>query len=610
MRGERMLKKWLVTTGVLMFFLVAAVPGFSSDQKPVNPADKTGGAQNQVAPAGGMVLIVNDPRSSTTVTVPLDSTAHDDLPVAVVNDVPITVEDLKSTIAAAHEEGHEEGDEGKKDRPTHAPIIDFNELLQRLINVQLVIQEAKSIGLDELPEVKGPIDIFSNVSLRSLLREDVAKDVTASEDEVEKVYRENIREVKTNTAVFEKEKDAKKAAREIKAGKSFDDVIAKGKKARTVKTTEFGINTIFKDLDPAVAKALSTMKVGSISPVTKTLRDGKTHYFFFQLADDRLLESPEAKEQARQTVLQIKIDKAMETLRESLYKKYVKVDKKLVESLDYGPKGEGLEKLLEDQRVAVEIEGDQPVTVAQLSQAMQEKFYHGMKNLNGEKLIKAKHDALESLIEKRLFILEARKRGLDKTAAYKNMVEEYERGMLWGAFIQKVVARDVKLRDEDLRAYYHDHAGDYQSAKMVKIRSLKFGKEADAIASLEKLRKGADFNWIKTNVEGQLDTSTEDEDLMISGDQLVPINAIKPDVQKALSGVNAEDFRLYESPQGHFYVLYITEMAPPQQQPFEVVAQAVRNKVFFIKLNEAVNEWIRKLKESADIKIYLAGSEK
>lgn len=606
-----MKKKWLVTTGALIFLLVTTVPGFSSDQKPVNPADEKGGSQSQVAPPGGMVLTVKDPRSSTMITVPLDSTAHDDLSVAVVNDVPITVEDLKSSIAAAHEEGHEEGDEGTKDKTKNAPKIDFNELLQRLINVQLVIQEAKTIGLDELPEVKDPIRIFSSVSLRNLLREDVTKDVKVSEDEVEKVYRENIREVKTNTAVFVKEKDAKKAAQEIKAGKSFDKVIAKGKKAGTIKTTEFGINTKIKDVDPAVAKALPTMKVGSVSPVTRIkLGDGKTYFIIFQLEDDRVLESPEAKEQARRTVLQAKIEKAMVTLEESLYKKNVKVDKKLIESLDYGPNGEELEKLLEDQRVAVEIAGDQPVTVAELSQGMQEKFYHGMRNLKGEKLIKTKNEVVRNLIQKRLFILEAKKRGLDKTAAYKDMVEEYERGMLWGAFIQKVVARDVKLRDEDLRAYYHDHADDYKSAKMVKIRSLAFGKEADAITALEKLRKGADYNWIRTNVEGRLDPSKEDDDLMISEDELVPINRINPDLQKALSGVNADDFRMFESKQGHFYVLYITEMVPPMQQPFEQVEQGVRNQVFFIKLNEALNEWVRKLKESADIKVYLAGYDK
>jgi hypothetical protein len=600
-----MLKKWLVTTGVLIFFLIAVVPGFSSDQKPVTPADKTDEAQNQVAPAGGMVLIVKDLRSSTTVTVPLDSTAHDDLPVAVVNDVPITVEDLKGTIAAAHEGG----DEGKKDGTTNAPKIDFNELLQRLINVQLVIQEAKTIGLDELPEVKDAVDIFANVSLRSLLKADVAKDVKVSEEEVEKAYRENIREVKTNTAFFVKEKAAKKAAREIKAGKSFDEVIAKGKKAGTVKMTESGNYIKFKDLNPVIASALLTMKVGSVGPVTKiVLGNGKTYFAVFKFEDDRFTESPEAKEQARQTVLQTKLDKAMETLRASLYKKYVKVDKKLVESLDYGPKGEGLEQLLDDQRVAVEIEGDQPVTVAQLSQAMQEKFYHGMKNQKGAQLIKTKHDVLESLIEKRLFILEARKRGLDKTATYKNMVEEYERGMLWGAFIQKVVARDVKLRDEDLKAYYHDHASNYQSSEMVKIRSLAFGKEADAVAALEKLRKGADFNWVKANVEGRLNTNPED--LMFSDDQLVSIDVINTDVQKALSGVNVEDFRLFESSKGHFYILYITEIVPPVQQPFGKVESEIRNEVFFIKLNEALSEWIRKLKESADIKIYLAGSDK
>jgi len=609
-----MLKKWLLTTGVLMFFLVAAAPGFSSDQKPVNPADKTGGAQNEVAPAGGMVLIVNDPRSSTTVTVPLASTEHDDLPVAVVNDVPVTVEDLKSSIAAAHEESsHEEGegDEDKTDRPTHARKIDFNELLQRLINVELVIQEAKAIGLDELPEVKEPMRIFSSVTLRSLLREDVAKDIKASEDEVEKIYRENIREVKTNTVFFEKEKDAKKTAREIKAGKSFDEVIEKGKKAGTVKTTESGKYIKFKDLNPVIATALSTTKVGSIGPVTKImLGDGKTYFAVFRLEDNRYPESLEAKEQARQTVLQSKTEKAMDTLRESLYKKHVKVDKKLVESLDYGPKGEYLEKLLEDQRVAVEIEGDQPITVAQLSEGMQEKFYHGLKNLKKEKILTAKHDVLESLIEKRLFIMEARKRGLDKTATYKKMVEENEREMLWGAFVQKVVARDVKLPDEDLRAYYRDHAGDYQSPKRIKVRSLAFGKEADAVTALEKLRKGADFNWIKANVEGRLEIDPDSDDQVIPEDQLVPINTINPDVQKALSGVNAEDFRMYESPKSYFYILYITEMVPPMQEPFEQVQQGVRNKVFFIKLNEALKEWIRKLKESADIKVYLAGPEK
>jgi parvulin-like peptidyl-prolyl isomerase len=51
-------------------------------------------------------------------------------------------------------------------------------------------------------------------------------------------------------------------------------------------------------------------------------------------------------------------------------------------------------------------------------------------------------------------------------------------------------------------------------------------------------------------------------------------------------------------------------VVPPQPQPFEQVRQEIRSKLFYVKLNEAAKEWVRKLKESADIKVYLAGSEK
>ena len=600
-----MLKKWFVTSGVLMFFLVAAVPGFSSDQKPATPAEKAGGSQNPEGQAGAMVLVVKDPRSSTTVTVPLGSTAHDDLPVAVVNDVPITVEDLKSAIVSAHEEG----ERAKKEGNPQAPKIDFNELLQRLINVELVIQEAKSIGLDELPEVKYAMSIFSKDILIELLREDVSKGVTVNEDEVDKAYRENTREVLTHTAFFEKEKDAKKAVRDIKAGKSFDAVIAKGEKAGTVKGVEKGVYVKIKDLNPAIAAAVSNMKVGSVGPVTKIVLGGnKTFYAVLRLDDDRTLDSPEAKAQARQQVLMRTTDKAMEALNQSLQKKYVKRNAKLIESLDYGPEGPGLEKLLDDERVAVEIEGDQPITVAQLSDAMQEKFFHGMKHQRGEVLKRTKYDILEHLIQKRLFIMEAKKRGLDKTAAYKNTVDQYERSVLWDQFVKTVILRDVKLQDEDLKAYYRDHAGDYRSDEMVKIRSLAFGKEADAVAALDKLRKGADYNWTKANAEGQLDPGTKD--LITFEDRLVSIYTLDSDVQKAISGVKSEDYRLYEGRDSRFYVLYITDVVPPQQQPFEQVQQEIRGKVFYKKLEEAANEWVRKLKEASDIKVYLVGSEK
>jgi hypothetical protein len=57
------------------------------------------------------------------------------------------------------------------------------------------------------------------------------------------------------------------------------------------------------------------------------------------------------------------------------------------------------------------------------------------------------------------------------------------------------------------------------------------------------------------------------------------------------------------------HVLHVQDVLPSQQQEFEVVRGPIREAVFTIKLNEAVKEWTRKLRDAAEIKIYLLRSE-
>ncbi len=600
-----MRRVWLVApAGALMLFLAAAAPGFSTDRMAA-PADEPGGEKKPPAAAENVLIMVKGPGAASEVKVPLMSSEGADLPVAVVNDEQITVENLRDAIASAHEEEHN-GE--KKNEVKTAPKIDVPQLLKRMINVELIVQEAKSMGLDELPDVKNEIDVFSRVTLRNLFRDEIWKDIKVDENEVEKLYRENIKEVKTSSVFFEKKEDAKRAARAIKAGKSFDDIVAQAVASGKAKGTELGSYTKVKDLHPAVAARIQKMKVGSISPVITINRNGKNYFMIFRFEEARSVESEEAKEQARQTILENKKVEAISKLNKDLYKKFIKPDRKLIESLDYGPKGPGLEKLLNDKRVVVEIADDKPVTVAELTEAMQDKFYHGMKQYAGGKLSMIKTQTLEEVVQKKLFIKEAVRLGIDKTKAYKNMVREYERSVLFGTFMKKAVVPDLKVSKEEMRDYYKVHAGEYKSPEKVKLQDLVFEKKEDAASVLEKLRKGADFDWVKANAEGQVDKNTKN--LMAFEEYAVPVTSLPEDVQKALSGVQAEDYRLYEGPGGHFYVLYAQEVVPPQQQAFEKVMSLIRPKVFAVNLNKAVDDWLRKLKEGADIKVYLAGYDK
>jgi len=69
-------------------------------------------------------------------------------------------------------------------------------------------------------------------------------------------------------------------------------------------------------------------------------------------------------------------------------------------------------------------------------------------------------------------------------------------------FLTKVVFPDVKVTEEDLKAYYEGHKNEYQFPEMMKMTSLAFGKKSDAESALAKLKKGADLAWVRSNAEG------------------------------------------------------------------------------------------------------------
>jgi hypothetical protein len=76
-------------------------------------------------------------------------------------------------------------------------------------------------------------------------------------------------------------------------------------------------------------------------------------------------------------------------------------------------------------------------------------------------------------------------------------------------------------------------------------------------------------------------------------------------VQKAIHGTKAGDFRLYQSPDGHFYVLAIQDVIPAKPQPYEEARETVARKVFDEKLKKAVEDYAEKLRAVSDVKVYL-----
>jgi parvulin-like peptidyl-prolyl isomerase len=512
--------------------------------------------------------------------------------VAMVNGEPITLDEFNEELAALHR-----GVAGEKDVVKE----DSLELLRRLVNTRLIIQEGERIGFDQLQEVKNMVDVFSRITLRELLVERQLKDVKADPKEVEKIYGELAKEWKIKSVLFEKEDAAKKMEEEIKEGKNFDEVAQKAILDGTAKGGAEGTYMGRKELLPGVAEAVSKMDVGSVSSIIPV----GSGFAILKVEDIRHLENPEAKEIAKRQALALKKDRVLRSYNDGLIKKYVKLNKKVLDEIDFEAKEPGFQKLLEDKQVLAEIQGEKPITVGELTDGVRQQLYHGVERaIESKSLNERKMPVLDEMLYKRVFRKEALRLGIDKTKVYKNRVKEYENSVIFGAFIQKVVVPDIKLKEEELKTYYNDHIKEYTTPEMMKINSLIFTKREFAEKALEKVRKGTDFQWLAENAEGQIDKSNSKDVLNFEG-KFLTTKDLPEGVRKSLSGAKPGDFRLYESPEGYFYALAIQDVIPAKPQPFEEAKENIAKIVFDDKLKKSVEEWAEKLRAASDVKVYL-----
>jgi parvulin-like peptidyl-prolyl isomerase len=510
--------------------------------------------------------------------------------VAMANDEPITLDEFNREVSSL--KGSKSA-EGKKDGDS--------ELLRRLINTKLIIQEARKIGLDELDEVKNMVDVFSRVTLRELLAERQLKDVKADPKEVEKIYKESVKEWKIKSVLFEKEDAAKKMEEEIKEGRSFDKVAQKAVSDGTAKGGAESTYMGRKELLPGVAEAVSKMSVGSVSSIIPV----GSGFAILKVEDTRYPENPEAKEIAKRQALTLKKRGVLENYNNALIKKYVKLNKKVLDEIDFEAKEPGFQELLEDKRVIAEIQGENPITVGDLTDGVRQQLYHGVERaIESKRLNERKTSVLDEMLYKRVFRKEALRLGIDKTKVYKNRVKEYENSVIFGAFIQKAVRPDIKLKEEELKTYYNDHVKEYTMPEMIKINSLVFAKREFAEKTLEKLRKGTDFQWLTENAEGQVDKSNSKDVLNFEG-KFLTANDLPEGVRKSISGAKPGDFRLYESPEGYFYAVAIQDVIPAKPQPYAETREAIAKILYNEKLNKAVEEWAEKLRAVSDVKVYL-----
>ncbi|MBP1604168.1 MAG: hypothetical protein H6Q09_1340, partial [Acidobacteria bacterium] len=244
------------------------------------------------------------------------------------------------------------------------------EVLDRLVNVKLIAQEAAAMGLDETAEIRKEVEVQSRVILRDVLTERVVKDVKADPAAVEQLYRELVREWKTTSLLFRDEPAARRAHMEIANGAAFADVAAKAVAAKAATADADDAFHGKQDYLPQIADAIAGLKAGQLSPLVRI----PAGFVVLKVIDVRHPENPEAKAVARRQVLDRQREAAMTAHEKAMRRDSAAVNAAILKSLDYEAAKPGIEALLKDKRVVAEIKGAAPVTVADLTDHLRLQF--------------------------------------------------------------------------------------------------------------------------------------------------------------------------------------------------------------------------------------------
>ncbi|HEX6975396.1 MAG TPA: peptidyl-prolyl cis-trans isomerase [Vicinamibacterales bacterium] len=474
------------------------------------------------------------------------------------------------------------------------------ELLDRLVTVKLIAQEAATMGLDEVPEVRKQVEVTSREILREVLMDRLTRGVKPDPAAVEKVFREAVREWKTTSLIFRDEAAAKQARKEITGGATFANVASRAIGSKKATKDEDGQFHPRSEYLPQIAQVVAPLRVGQVSPVVSI----ESGFALIKVVEVRYPENAEARAAAREQVLKKQQLAVLSAHEATMRRTYVVEHPEILKSIDYTAAKPGVDALLKDKRVVAEIKGAAPVTVGDLTDYVRMQFFHGSDESKQRKEMNDKKAAaLEATISRRLLNMEALKLGIDKTNAYRDRVNGYRDSLVFDRFVKKVIVPENKMTEEEVKRHYNDHLKDYSYPEMLKVRSLAFVKRAAAESALKKLREGADFGWVSANAEGQVPKGTAG---VVSFDgRPVTTDSMPGGVQKAVSGAKGGELRLYAGNDGYFYVLSIQQVIARNARPYADVREDIAKTVYTGKIEKGVADYGARLRAHSKVQTFL-----
>lgn len=386
---------------------------------------------------------------------------------------------------------------------TKITLAEFNEiaqgradrenLLNQIIASILLAQEAKKQGVDKDPVVQQQLKLINEQQLALFFYQKKVTDKTKlSSKELENMIPPKERQkVRFQQIVTATKEEADNIYKQIKQGASFEKLAKEKSIGRNAKEGgDIGFVIINTNIFPEEVEAvIFKLKDGEVSEPIKT-REG---YAIFKAIERKNLTEKELE--SKKNYLQFKIakektDQITSSLLESLRSKAkVKVfDQNLKKIEESKTRDDSLLKIQ-----LAEVNGT-PITLNDLIGG-QATYGNPLDSplLKNPSFLK---NMVEDKIKNMLFVMEAKRIGMDKDPEFVRRTKIFADGILANKFAMDVLCKDIKATEEEYRQYYDEHKSDPQFSNVperVRVKHILVTDEKVADDIIARLKKGEDF---------------------------------------------------------------------------------------------------------------------
>ena len=402
--------------------------------------------------------------------------------VAQIGDEEITVDQLRKFIAGLPED----------DKAETTRIEEAQNHLHTMINIQLLIMEAKAANLDKSPEFHARLKKIQQEKLISIFQ-DRALEVEEEVEEGEvREYAERMgltRAVRLADIMVPSRENALAVLQELNNGVPFGQVAQKWSinKKTSAQGGDLGRYTTREHMVTPLQDKLFSLALGEVS---EPIKIGGNYSLFTVIADSTIELSPDRELAIQMGLKKEKKQRALLTLVAELKEKYhLELDREGLALIVEKVRG-GASFASETERniVLYRYDGGE-ITAQDLADAGHVLKGNALAQLSDSSQVIA--FAERHVVSNAMLVEAARRAGIDEEAETVEWLEDQAKQFLLQALRARVLRAKVTIAENELRQFYKTHAERYLHPEQIEVQEVLVETEAEALRLMAQIQKGA-----------------------------------------------------------------------------------------------------------------------